>query len=315
MKYSWLSAFFLCHCVFAYCPDEDLQVTFQGKLIEYIYPGPPNWESIKDGDEAVKNDFLQLEFPFGCDIVTDGENISNVQLIFLRESKTSSKEAKHWLNKNVIVTGKTMYAQTGWHYTTVLLLVDEVKEILTTLTPVQKKDMLVQFLQFQQALQEKKGTELKPYFIFPLTGDTWGLLPDVEPEQPETLTDTVFERYAVKIIENLQPLSKIIVNPDDMTINQYRVNALSAKEQKRHYFSDDRDGVFYYKENGQRYWVEGACDTVAGGEFDDDSLTFYQGTEANKQIPGFSENCDGASSFTFKLIDGKLRLVSSFTAG
>lgn len=306
---------FLCHSVFAYCPDENLQVTFQGKLVEHIYPGPPNWESIKDGDEAVKNDFLQLEAPFECDIATDGESASDVQLIFLRDAKTSSKEAQNWLNKNVIVTGKTMYAQTGWHYTAVLLLVDEVKEIPTTLTPEQKKEMLVQFLQFQQALKEKRGAELKSYFVFPLTGDTWGLLQDIEPEQPGTLIEAVFERYAVKIIESLQPLSKIIVNPDDLTIKQYRVNALSAEEQKRHYFFDDKDGVFYYKENGQRYLVEGACDAVADGEFYDDSLTFHQGTEANKQIPGLSQNCDGASSFTFRLIDGKLRLVTSFTAG
>ncbi|CRG52637.1 DUF4431 domain-containing protein [Yersinia wautersii] len=306
---------FLCHSVFAYCPDENLQVTLQGKLVEHIYPGPPNWESIKGGDEAVKNDFLQLDAPFECDIATDEESVSDVQLIFLRDAKTSSKEAQNWLNKNVIVTGKTMYAQTGWHYTTVLLLVDEVKEIPTTLTPEQKKEMLVQFLQFQQALKEKKGAELKSYFVFPLTGDTGGLLQDSEPEQPGTLTEAVFERYAVKIIESLQPLSKIIVNPDDLTIKQYRVNALSAEEQKRHYFFDDKDGVFYYKENGQRHLVEGACDTVADGEFYDDSLTFHQGTEANKQIPGLSQNCDGASSFTFQLIDGKLRLMSSFTAG
>lgn len=60
MKYLWLSALLFSHAVLARCPDEDQRVTLQGTLIQQTLPGPPNYESIKDGDEAVTYDYLKL---------------------------------------------------------------------------------------------------------------------------------------------------------------------------------------------------------------------------------------------------------------
>lgn len=114
---------------------------------------------------------------------------------------------------------------------------------------------------------------------------------------------------------HLQMLASIGVDAESLMINEYRINALSEHEQQRRYFPADEDGMFYYEEHGKRHTVKGTCDTVAQGELTDGILFISQGTGPNTQLPGLSEYCDGATSYMFKLVDGKLRLTGSFTAG
>lgn len=314
MKYLGLIILLLSHSVLAYCPEDDQAITITGKLVSEIHPGPPNWESVKEGDEAVTNDFLQLEDSFTCAIASDQPDyVPEVQLIFLDESKNSYNDVSQWLNKEVMVTGKVMYAQTGWHFTVVTILVDEVKEIASASTPEEKKSMLLQLQNFQQALKAKDILALKSYFVFPFSGDAWGMLPNIEPA-PDRLTEAEFDRHSDTIISNLQNAAELNIDPEKLAISEYRINTLTPEEQSRHYFPGDEDGKFYYEEKGKRIEVNGTCDIVVNGEFEDNSLTVYLGTGSNKQIPGLSEVCDGASGFNFKLIDGKLRLVSSFSA-
>lgn len=317
MKYLWLSALLFSHAVMAWCPDEDQQLTLQGKLIQQTKPGAPNYESIKAGDEALTYDYLQLDRPFECDITGESESVPVVQLILMDKNKPGYVDLASLLGKDVILTGKTMYAQTGRHFTFVLLILDDVKEVRPLIAPEQKKNALIQFKQFQQALREKNVPALKTYFIFPLQGSLWDFIPYDESQLSvsDQLTEAEFDKNASRIIEGMQMLSDLDVNPDILAIKEYRINALSAQEQKRKYFPADEDGMFYYEENGQRHMVEGTCDTVSSGEFEEGVLRFSKGTGANEQLPGLSESCDGASSFLFKLIDGKLRLVGSFTAG
>lgn len=59
----------------------------QGTLIQQTLPGPPNYESIKDGDEAVTYDYLKLDQPFECDITGESESVPLVQLILMGKSK------------------------------------------------------------------------------------------------------------------------------------------------------------------------------------------------------------------------------------
>lgn len=315
MKYLWLSALLFSQSVLAWCPDENQHITLQGKLVQHTYPGPPNFESIEEGDEALTYDFLLLNEPLECNITSADEQVPEVQLIFIDKTKVTYADIAPSLDKEVIVTGETQYLQSGWHFTSVLLLLDDVKEVSGATTPEQKKSMLVQLQQFQQALREKDVAALKTYFVFPVEGDTWGFFPHIDSQEPEKLTEAVFDKNATKVIDSLQMLSEIMVNPDVQTLGERRINALSEEEQKRHYFPAEDDGMFFYEENGQKHTVEGTCDTVAGGEFEEGSLRLYLGTSANKQLPGLSEYCDGASSYIFKLIDGKLRLVGSVTVG
>ncbi|HHW4413111.1 DUF4431 domain-containing protein [Citrobacter freundii] len=317
MKYLWLSALLFSQVVMAWCPDEDQKVVLQGTLIQQTLPGPPNYESIKDGDEAVTYDYLKLDQPFECDITGESESVPLVQLILMGKSKPGYADLAPSLGKDVILTGKTMYAQTGLHFTSVLLILDDVKDVTPLNTPEQKKSALIQFQQFQQALSEKNVAALKSYFVFPLPGSLDDFIPydESQSSQSDQLTEAVFDKNASQIIKGLHILSSLDVNPDTLEIKEHRINALSAQEQKRKYFPGDEDGTFYYEENGQRHVVDGTCDTAAMGEFDEGVLRLSQGTDANKQRPGLSESCDGASSYLFKLIDGKLRLVASFTAG
>lgn len=317
MKYLWLSALLFSHAVLAWCPAEDQQVTLQGTLIQQTLPGPPNYESIKDGDEAVTYDYLKLDQPLECDVTGESESVPLVQLILMGKNKPDYADLAPSLGKDVILTGKTMYAQTGLHFTSVLLILDDVKDVTFLNTPEQKKSALIQFQQFQQALSEKNVAALKSYFVLPLQGDLGEGVPynESQTSQSEQLTEAVFDKNASRIIKGLQMLSDLDVNPDTLQIKEHRINALSAQEQKRKYFPGDEDGTFYYEENGQRHTVEGTCDTFVSGEFVEGVLWISQGTSANVQTPGLSEHCDGASSYLFKLIDGKLRLVNSITVG
>ena len=315
MKYLVLLILLCSRMVFAWCPDEGQVITLQGTLAEHTYPGPPNYESIENGDEAVTNEFIQLDEPLECDLTQENESVAEVQLVFVGKSQASAAQLSPNQKHMIVATGKTMYAHAGRHYTPVLLLMDEVKPVAMALTPELKKSMLAQFQQFQQALRSNDVAAVKSWFLFPLNGDTYGFEPDTESQPYSKLTAEAFDRYGHQIIANLRLLSEVEVNPDTLEIKERRINALSAKEQQRRYFPGDEDGTFYYEENGQRHAVVGTCDEVASGEFNEETLTVYQGTSANNTLPGLSEMCDGASLFNFKLIEGKLRLVSSFTVG
>lgn len=129
MKLLWLSALLLSQSVQAYCPDENQQLALQGTLIQQTRPGAPNYESIKEGDEAVTYDYLQLDQPFECAVNGESENVPLVQLVLIDKAKIGYADLAPRLGKEVIVTGKTMYAQAGRHYTPVLLIVDGVKDV------------------------------------------------------------------------------------------------------------------------------------------------------------------------------------------
>lgn len=174
MKYLWLFVLLLSQTALAYCPDEDQQVTLQGTLIQQTLPGPPNYESIKDGDEAVTYDYLRLDQPFECDVTGESESVPLVQLILMDQNKSGYADIAPLLGKDVIVAGKTMYAYAGRHYTSVVLVVDGVKGINPIVTPEQKKNALLQLQQFQQVLREKDVAALKAYFVFPVEGEIHG---------------------------------------------------------------------------------------------------------------------------------------------
>lgn len=317
MKYLWISAFLFSHSVLANCPDENQQVALQGTLIQQTFPGPPNYESVKDGDEALTYDYLKLDQPFDCDLASENDAVPEVQIILQSKSQIDYPDLAPLLGKEVVLTGETMYAQTGRHFTPVLLILEKAQVVSPLTSSEQKKSALIQFQQFQQALREKNVAALKTYFVFPVDGILWDFIAYDESQsiKMEMLTEAEFDKNASQIIVGLQMLSELKVNTETVTINEYRINALTEQEQKRHYVESEEDGIFYYEENGQRHTVDGVCDTVADGKFEDNILQVSKGTIGNEQLPGVSEYCDGASVYTFKLLDGKLRLVSSFTAG
>ncbi|MDR3410411.1 MAG: DUF4431 domain-containing protein [Formivibrio sp.] len=93
------------------------KVNLQGKLVRETYPGPPNFESVKDGDEPETGYYLHL----GKSICVRDKNnqelssydhVKNVQLIL---SAKQYKQLRPRLGKQVTLGGMLWDGNTG-HY-------------------------------------------------------------------------------------------------------------------------------------------------------------------------------------------------------
>lgn len=315
MKYLGVLILLITQSAWAYCPEPGLQVSLKGRIELRTYPGPPNWEDIKNGDEPLDRDVLVLDTAMMCDLGEMQNDVPEIELIYRQGLKGCTSDTR-WCGKAVLVSGLTKEWQSARDHTLVQLVVSDINEASEALTAEQQKSMLLQFQQFQQAVREKNVARFKTFFVFPLEGQLFDFT--LEPgdlTNDERFSSADFDRHALKIIEGLQPLTQLTVVPETLAIDKYRLNALSAEEQQRQYAPADEEGMFYYVENGQRHEIPGVCDSVVKGGIDAETLRIYQGTSANTQLPGLSEACDGATSYLFQLIDGKLRLVRSFTAG
>ena len=101
-------------------------VQLQGKVKRVVFPGPPNYESVKDGDQPEAHYVLFL--PKGVCVQGDPKDeinsesekeITSMQLMI-----TSYNKYRPLLGKNVNVKGKLMHSHTGHHHTNVLLQVE-----------------------------------------------------------------------------------------------------------------------------------------------------------------------------------------------
>ena len=90
------------------CYEDGQQVTLTGTLKRVVFPGPPNYESVEEGDEPEwgSNDQFQL--------IVRGDFYSKNQ---------------RYLNQQVSVTGEMFYAETGHHHTPVLIDVTAIKGV------------------------------------------------------------------------------------------------------------------------------------------------------------------------------------------
>ncbi len=104
---------------------EPAVVECRGKLRLIYFPGPPNYESIKDGDEREGVYLLELEEPFDIAAADDpkkplndsegwGKNVKRIQLI-------SDGTLGRRVGKKITVKGKLSEALFGHHHTSVLM--------------------------------------------------------------------------------------------------------------------------------------------------------------------------------------------------
>lgn len=100
-------------------------VECRGKLQLVYFPGPPNYESIKDGDKREGVYILDLEEPFDIAAANDskkplndsqgwGKNVKRIQLI-------SNGTLTRHVGKKVTVKGKLFEAIFAHHHTSVLM--------------------------------------------------------------------------------------------------------------------------------------------------------------------------------------------------
>jgi hypothetical protein len=112
---------------------EPASVKLKGKITRKTFAGPPNYESVKEGDTPETYWILHLSRPICVNAdenMPGGEepekNVSDIQLIVSAEQYTRYKGIP---GKSVEVSGELMHSITGHHHTNVLLTVTGIKGV------------------------------------------------------------------------------------------------------------------------------------------------------------------------------------------
>jgi hypothetical protein len=107
-------------------------ITLKGTLRSHVFPGPPNYESIKRGDRKERAIILMLAAPT-CTISNDPPQGLDDPETNLREMQLVVTKSAHWkfverrLGKRVVVTGTLLHGHTGHHRTKVLIGVSNIR--------------------------------------------------------------------------------------------------------------------------------------------------------------------------------------------
>jgi hypothetical protein len=106
-------------------------VTLTGTLTSHVFPGPPNYESIKHGDRKETAIILTLAKPVCAS--GDDPNGFDVSYSALRDMQLVIRNDADWkivhrqMGKHVTVTGTLFGASTGHHRTKVLIDVSHIE--------------------------------------------------------------------------------------------------------------------------------------------------------------------------------------------
>lgn len=111
--------------------------TIEGTLLERVFPGPPNYESVAKGDEAEGAWLLALPKPIT--VIYDGkdgystsvnETETGVKVIQLATGEPRNfKILKSSLGKKISCAGTLFHRHTGHHHTRVLMYLDSCKPL------------------------------------------------------------------------------------------------------------------------------------------------------------------------------------------
>lgn len=113
-----LVSLFLCGAAQAGCLSADTEVTLEGRVLEGLFAGPPEFTSVARGDEPHMAQFLYLSEPIcvAADADLEMEAVAAVELMQLACDRTPLP-----MGEFVEVTGRLFPAHTGYHHTRVLL--------------------------------------------------------------------------------------------------------------------------------------------------------------------------------------------------
>lgn len=106
------------------CIDAGDSVTLTGLMIRMTYPGPPNYESIEDGDEPETYFVLRPDIPIDC--ATDSPQFGSNKLMQLVVKANDYKKYQHLVGGKVTVAGILLYAETGHHHTPLMVDVNSI---------------------------------------------------------------------------------------------------------------------------------------------------------------------------------------------
>lgn len=114
--------------------SEPAVVKIKGKYSQKTFPGPPNYESIKNGDRSETQWILKFDNPV-CVNRTPQEEfwtkraILNVKKVTLVLSQSMYKKYESLMLRKVVVTGTLWEAHTAHHRTRILITVKEIYPI------------------------------------------------------------------------------------------------------------------------------------------------------------------------------------------
>lgn len=193
-------------------------------------------------------------------------------------------------------------------------LLEAVNQSLLSVAPQEiddslKVEMLTQFPLFQQAVKTADMAYLKAHIVFPLENVADTFLAGTPDEHQQSITPALFDHYAQQIRDSLKEIPLLGVNLTKKQVIDFRVDSLTPVERVRTYFPAEEDGQFYYNDGAKKVPVEGTCDSVGSGDFEDGTLAIFIGTASNLLIPGLSEFCEGGMRVEFTLQQGTLMLT------
>jgi hypothetical protein len=119
---------------------EPATVTLKGTIERTTFPGPPNYESIKDGDAPETYWVLHLAEPVCVDAKTnspdpydpDNEPERNVARMQMGLTEQQYADYSHLVGTQVLVTGHLAHAFTGHHHTPIRLIdISEINPLAT----------------------------------------------------------------------------------------------------------------------------------------------------------------------------------------
>ncbi|MFZ0061050.1 MAG: DUF4431 domain-containing protein [Pyrinomonadaceae bacterium] len=113
------------------CLEYGPTVSLAGTLRSQVFPGPPNYESIRRGDRKeraiiltlVKHTCMSGNDPQGLDV--SESNIREMQLVVTETRHWKTVEAR--LSKRVVVTGTLFHGFNGHHRTKILVYVSNIR--------------------------------------------------------------------------------------------------------------------------------------------------------------------------------------------
>ncbi|MBK4726368.1 DUF4431 domain-containing protein [Pantoea agglomerans] len=100
------------------CPEEGTEVTLTGKLLRITFPGPPNYESVEQGDEAEVYWVLQADKPVCADDAANWGDQAQMQLLV---QAGMYKTHRYLIGQRVRVNGSLLFAETGHHHTPMMI--------------------------------------------------------------------------------------------------------------------------------------------------------------------------------------------------
>ena len=184
-----------------------------------------------------------------------------------------------------------------------------------------KKEMLKQFIIFQEAVKNKDSKVLASMIDLSVEYNN-AIMLDSEGNFPKgvdfgtPLTEKLINTNIGRVIGNLQYLTYIKIDTATLRITDYFRDNASAKDKKRKYYQKGDEPGYYYKDKNNKEVYHTICDLKVNGEFSDNGILEIKSSSfSNKLTPLASEDCDSSIIYYFKLINNKLKLYEVKMAG